>query len=433
MREKEKTQDLSDLTDKQLKIAYFTDTFHPQINGIVSSLVNLSRSLADKGHKIFIVAPKVDREYREFEYPNITILRIASIKASFYEDFRWTKIMSLKTFKILKQAEIDIIHFETPVGLGIMAINMARLLNKPLVGTYHTFISDPRYIKHLTLFKPTILIQNIGWFYTNQFYNRTDLMTAPSESTIIEMIENGCNAPVMKTISNGINPDIFDNTGAREIREKYKLKGKTVLYVGRISQEKNIEILLKAFFHAAGIDDEITLVIVGDGPQMDSIEQLKKNSPYKDRIIITGAINHEDLIKSGIYKACEIFATASETENQPMTILEAQINGCVCIGVNARGVPGMIRHDHSGIIVGKSDYIAMGNSFVSLLKDKKRLEAMRKETLKDVKKHFLPQVVEQWENEYKNLITHFKGRKFRDKLFFPLKKQENSSLKVSEE
>jgi len=234
---------------KSLKIAYFTDTFYPQINGIVSSVINLSRSLADKGHKIYIVAPKVDREYREFEYPGITVLRISSIKASFYEDFRWTKILSLRTFKELKKAEIDIIHFETPVGLGIMAINMAKQLNTPLVGTYHTFISDPRYIQHWKLFKPTILIQNISWFYTNQFYNRTELTTAPSASTIEEMRMNGCNAPLMKTISNGINPAIFDHSKVDLVKNKYRLTGQTVLYVGRISHEKNIRTLLDAFFH----------------------------------------------------------------------------------------------------------------------------------------------------------------------------------------
>jgi glycosyltransferase involved in cell wall biosynthesis len=414
-----------DKTKSNLKIAFFSDTFYPQINGVVTSLVNLARSLADKGHKIFIVAPEINKEFEEFAYEGITVLRISSIKASFYEDFRWTQIMSLKTFKILKNEGINIIHFETPVGLGVMAINMAKLLNVPLVGTYHTFISDPRYIKHLKLLKPTNLIQNLSWIFTNQFYNRTDLTTAPSESTIIEMIENGCNAPIMKSISNGINPDIFDNSHSEEFKRKYQLKGKTILYVGRISNEKSIEILLQAFFHAAANDNEIKLLIVGDGPQMEDIRNQTSSSPYNDRIILTGSIKNDDLVKSGIYSSCEIFATASETENQPMTILESQVNGCICVGVNARGVPGMIINGKSVIIVEKGDFKAMGDAFIKILGDPELLKSMRETTLDEVKKHFLPNIVEQWEQEYYKLIQNFKGRKSRDRLFFPVKRTNN--------
>lgn len=412
----------STATTEPLKIAFFSDTFYPQINGIVSSMVNLSKSLADKGHKIYIVAPEVDRDFDEFSYHGIQVLRIRSIKASFYEDFRWTKIISLKTFKILKNEGINIIHFETPVGLGIMAINIAKLLNVPLVGTYHTFISDPRYIKHLKIFKPTVLIQNITWIYTNQFYNRADLTTAPSESTIIEMIENGCNAPIIKTISNGIDPDRFQNQNGPNIKKKYNLNNKTVLYVGRVSLEKGIETLLKAFFHAARADNEMKLMIVGDGPQMDEIRTLATDSDYSDRIIITGSIKYDELINTGIYSACEIFATASETENQPMTILESQVSGCVCVGVNARGVPGMVINRKSGIIVEKGDFEAMGDAFLKILKDPELLQSMRAASLKEVEKHFLPKIVEQWEKEYYNLVKNFKGRKFRDHLFFPFKK-----------
>jgi len=402
-----------------MKIAYFTDTFYPQINGIVSSVINLSKSLADKGHKIFIVAPVVDKDFNEFRYPGITILRIASFRASFYEDFRWTKIMSLRTYKILKKEKVDIIHFETPVGLGIMAINMAKLLNTPLVGTYHTFISDPRYIKHWKLFKPTTLVQNLSWIFTNQFYNRADLTTAPSQSTIEEMKDNGCNAPKMKSISNGINGDIFDNSKTGEVSAKYNLNGKTILYVGRISHEKSIDILIESFIYAASLDSEIQILIVGDGPQMGDIVEIAEESEYKDRIHMTGAMKHEDLLRSGIYGACEIFATASETENQPMTILEAQVNGCICIGVDARGVPGMVINGKSGIIVKKGDFKAMGNAFLEILQNKTLLDSMRENTLEEVQKHFLPNIVLQWEEEYKILKDTFKGRKFRDKLFFP--------------
>lgn len=191
------------------------------------------------------------------------------------------------------------------------------------------------------------------------------------------------------------------------------------MYVGRVSQEKNIEILLQAFFYSASKDDQIKLLIVGAGPQLDEIKELSKNSPYKDRIIFTGSINHTELIESGIYGACQIFATASETENQSMSILEAQVNGLICIGVNARGNPELIKNNKNGIIVEPGDYVKMGEAFLTILNDKALFSSMKKETYSEIQNHFLSNILEQWEEEYINLINNFKGRRFRDRLFLP--------------
>jgi len=410
-----------------MKIAYFTDTFYPQINGIVTSLINLSKSLSDRGHTIFIIAPKLKKEFEEFSYPGISVKRIKSHKASFYEDFNWTKFMSFSTYKVLKKESIDIIHFQTPVGLGIMAINMSKLLNVPLVGTYHTLISDPRYLQHWKLIRPNKLTQKFTWIYTNQFYNRTDLTTAPSTSTVNELKSNRCKAPVMRSISNGIDPQMFIKGSTEEGCKKYGIEAKSILFVGRISHEKSIEVLIQAFTYAVEKDCELQLIIVGDGPQIEDVRTMVKKSGKEDRIIITGAINHQDLLSSGIYQAASIFATASETETQGITILEAQVNGCVAVGVNERGVTGLIKNGINGIIVDKGDYKAMGEAFISIFSNKEKFESMKAETLIEVKNHFLPKIVDQWEYEYNNLINNFTKRKLLGKVFIPdvLKKRKS--------
>ncbi len=159
---------------------------------------------------------------------------------------------------------------------------------------------------------------------------------------------------------------------------------------------------------------------------MKDIQNMASTSKFNNRVIFTGSIEHDVLVKGGIYSACEIFATASETENQPMTILESQVNGCICVGTNARGVPGMVTNGKSGIIVDKGDFQAMGDAFNSILNNPEKMESMKMKTLKEVELHYLANVVEQWENEYRALLSGFMGRKFRDRLFFPFKKQENS-------
>jgi 1,2-diacylglycerol 3-alpha-glucosyltransferase len=131
-----------------MRIAIFTDCFVPQINGVVTSLFNLVKGLSDSGHHVFIVAPKYYRRYKEFAYPKVRVLRIPSVPAFFYPDYRLTFPVDLKILAILRKSDIDIINFETPLTVGLTGIIMARMLNKPLIGRFHTFIADPQYLKH---------------------------------------------------------------------------------------------------------------------------------------------------------------------------------------------------------------------------------------------------------------------------------------------
>jgi 1,2-diacylglycerol 3-alpha-glucosyltransferase len=184
-----------------MKIAIFTDTFVPQINGVVTFVSDISKELSDRGHKVYIICSKFNN-CQEFNYPNVKVIRMGSIPAYFYEDFRFTLPLSWSLYKFLKKEKIDIIHFHTPITLGLQAILISKILKVPLIGTYHTNIADPNYLKHVKLnYKP---IQKVSWKYNNYYYDQCDLITCPSEVTRQELKKNNFKKPI-KTISNGIN------------------------------------------------------------------------------------------------------------------------------------------------------------------------------------------------------------------------------------
>ena len=135
-----------------MRIAIFSDAFLPKIDGVVSATVNLAKGLAKRGHKVIIVAPSKKKGQKEaFIHKNVEILRIPSIPAFFYPGFRFTWLYNKKVINYLEKKKIEFIHFQTQFTLGYLAISAAKKLDLPLTGTFHTFISDPEYLRHAHL------------------------------------------------------------------------------------------------------------------------------------------------------------------------------------------------------------------------------------------------------------------------------------------
>jgi glycosyltransferase involved in cell wall biosynthesis len=109
-------------------------------------------------------------------------------------------------------------------------------------------------------------------------------------------------------------------------------------------------------------------------------------------------------MKSGLFKACKIFVTASLTENQPMTLLEAQANGLVAVAINKRGMVDLIKNNHNGYLVKENDKQEFADKIVKLINSKSIYKKMKKNTLKEIQKHSLKYIGKEWEKEYSSLI-----------------------------
>jgi 1,2-diacylglycerol 3-alpha-glucosyltransferase len=393
-----------------MKIAIFTDAFTQMHSGVVTATINLAKGLADKGHKVYIIATKFKIK-KEFSYRDIEVIRMPGIPSLLSPEFKMTSLYSPKLMKYLREKDIDVIQFATPLSLGLQAILIARKLNKPLVGTFHTFSADEQFLEGIHLdFKPILkYIQKFMWGLNRFYYNKCDLITCPAKTTKEELIENGLSKNI-KVISNGIDFKIFDNSKWKEVKKKYNQDGKLLLFVGRIAPEKNIFYLLNCFSNVVKKIPNTKLIIVGDGPLMkDTIKRIEQLG-IKKNVILTGKIDYDKLVKSSIFKACDLFVTASVTENQPMTILEAQINGLPCVGINIRGMKDLIQNGYNGYLTEEKNPDEFTEKIVKLLSDDKLRNKMKKNTLKAVKINDLPKVIEIWEDTLKKLIIAKKDK-----------------------
>ncbi|MFH0870787.1 MAG: glycosyltransferase [archaeon] len=391
-----------------MKIAIFTDTFLPSVNGVVTSTLNLVKGLASRGHRIWIICPKIPGTHREFSYPNVTVVRISSIPSMLYPGLRITSLISPKIIRLVKHNDIQLLHFTVTIGLGFQAINISKKLNIPLVGTFHTFFADTQYLKHAHLDYKSF--EEMAWKFSNWFYKHCDLITTCADYTKRDMIRNGC-ADNIKVISNGINTNIFDNKDAPKMKKRYNPKGNILLFVGRIAYEKNIEYLLDCFGLVEKAMPDTKLLLVGDGPQRTEVAEKIKDMKLEGKVIMLGNIPHHRFVTSGILGATDLFVTASVTENQPMTILEAQANGIPCIGVKAKGVPDLIKNNRNGFTVPVGNKKAFAAAVVKILGDDKLQKRLRKGTLRMIKRHDIGYVIDEWEKTYNRLIESNKRKK----------------------
>lgn len=384
-----------------MRIAIFTDAFLPQINGVVTATLNLAKGLADRNHKVYIIAPKFTK-IKEFKYPNIKVIRIRSVPALFYPDFKFTSPFSPLLLRYLYKEKIDLIHFQTPLTLGIQGIIISKILGVPLVGTFHTLISHPEYLKHMGVnFK---LMQKTSWQYAKAYYNRCNLITSPTEAIKKQLISKGFTPPIV-AVSNGINPKIFDNSHWKELRNKLNPQGKILLFVGRIAYEKNLFYLFDCFKLILKKFPKTKLILVGDGPQMKQMRRRISSLGLEDKAILIGGIEHNKLVKSSIFKAADLFVTASLTETQGITLLEAQANGLVCVGVNAPGINSLIKDRYNGFLAKKGSKKDFADKVIKLLSNDSLRNRMSENTKEEIKRHYIKSIISIWESLYRGLIN----------------------------
>lgn len=385
-----------------MKIAFFTDTFLPQLNGVVVCVIETAKKLADRGHEVYIIAPKFSKS-EEFKYPNVTVIRRRGVPFPIYEGYKFTLPFDPSLLKFVVDKKIGIIHFHTPLTLGMQAVIIAKMLNLPLVGTFHTFFMDPQYLKHVNM--NYRIVEKFGWNFSNFYYNRCNRIICHSESVKSELAAHGCKKPI-KLMPLGIDSSVFDNTNSAAVRKSLNKNGKILLFIGRLAYEKNIPYLLECFVLVLKDRPATKLVIVGDGPQENDIKEKINALGIGKSVVLLGRIEHDTLVKSGIFGACDVFVTASTTETGPLTVIEAQANGLVCVGVKGRGM-NLIKNSVNGYILDPDDREGFAKAVVKLLTDDATYKRMKSATLKMVHKYELSQIVSELEKVYESVsIRH---------------------------
>ena len=349
-----------------MRIGIFTDTYPPYINGVSTSVSMLENALRKKGHQVYIVT--VNTENMRYKYENDEhIIRIPGVPIGIY-DYRLTGVYPLKAINKIKKWNVDVIHSHTEFGVGTFARIIAKQYNIPLVHTYHTMYED--YVHYITkgYFNNTSkkIVEYLTNFYCNQTATELIVPTKKTYDLFKEKYKYTRNVHIIPT---GIEVERFykentDPAKLEEIRKKHGLnKGDfVILYVGRLGQEKSVDVLIEAHQELAR-EYKAKLLIVGDGPDMDTYKNLVHKLKIDDNVIFTGKVPWTEVTL--YYQIADIFATASKSETQGLTVIEAMAASLPVVAVDDESFRNVIVDGLNGHLFDtKKEYKKYVKSFI---------------------------------------------------------------------
>ena len=352
-----------------MRIGLFTDSYPPYINGVSTSVAMLKKALEKKGHTVYVVT--VSNNALKYEYDeDEKIVKVPGIPIGIY-DYRLSRIYPLTMINTMKNWNLDVIHSHTEFGIGILARLVAKQFDIPLVHTYHTLYEDyTHYITHGYFDKSSKkIVEYLTKFYCDKTATELIVPTNKIYKLFKEKYEFQKNIHIVPT---GIEVERFytenvDKSYVQTLRKKLKLQKKdfVILFVGRLASEKNVEFLLNAQRKLIEKHPNIKLLIVGDGPDKEKYEQLAKDLKISQNVIFNGKAAWEEM--PFFYHCADVFATASTTETQGLTVIEAMAAGVVPLCIKDEAFLGTVTNELNGLIFeNEEEYI---NQVLMLYKD----------------------------------------------------------------
>lgn len=337
-----------------MKIAFFTDTFLPQINGVTKTLARLIDYLDEKGIEHLVLAP----DHQEDDFFGYNVERFLSFKFFLYPECRLSIPNFFRINKKLRDFNPDLIHIVTEFNMGLTGLQYAKLNDIPVVSSYHTNFST--YLKYYNL----EFLDNLSWNYMKWFHNQCETNFCPSHETKKMLEHKGIDNVEIWT--RGIDCEQFspDYRNA-DFRRVHSIDNKIVLlYVGRVSMEKDLDILLNSFCDISKkYKDNVALVITGEGPML---ENFRNDCP--GNVIFTGYKHGDEL--SEIYASSDIFVFPSTTETFGNVVLEAMASGLPVIGAASGGVKDNLINGYNGSSCEPRDTDAFTKATIKLIDNK---------------------------------------------------------------
>ena len=339
-----------------MRIGLFTDTYYPQINGLATSVLMLNKYLQALGHQVFVVTT-TDPDAPKYEE---NVYRLPSMP--FLAERRMGMFYHPRLARLVRQLDLDLIHTHSEFALGVFGRYMARELRLPMMHTMHTIYED--YTHYLTKGLPVInsLAKVIARKFTADFCNSADHVIVPTEKMKSILLSYGVRAG-LTTIPTGIEidrfgPDYFSRSDIQGVREELGIsqREKVLLYLGRVAEEKNIQELFYSMRSYLKETEGIRFLLVGDGQDRHRLEALAKELDMIDKTIFAGAKSWYETGK--YYHACDVFISASQSEAQGLTYIEAMAAGLPVVakaddclsGILQDGVNGYAFKDGDGLV-----------------------------------------------------------------------------------
>ncbi|MGN0153307.1 MAG: aldo/keto reductase [Lachnospiraceae bacterium] len=308
-----------------MNIGLFTDTYYPELNGVANSVYLLKKELEKKGHNVYVITTKTPGAPANEK----GVFRVPSKACSFVPERRVGLFYHPKIALKIHKMKLDIIHTNTEFAIGMFGRIMAHELFIPVVHTYHTIYEDyTHYIKKYISSEKRA--KQAAKQFSKFSVRGAEELIVPTEKVANLMRRYGVK-PDINVIPTGIDLSRF---GVRDTeQQKAKLKtslgipkdNKVVLYLGRVSEEKNIDEVMGYLNRYMDMHSNVTFLVVGDGPYRSTLERNAKGLKHKKQMLFAGAKPWDEI--THYYQLADVFVSASTSETQGLTYIEALASG----------------------------------------------------------------------------------------------------------
>ncbi len=326
-----------------MKIAFFTDTYYPQLNGVTISVDNFAKELRKKGHTVYIFAPQIKKKKSTDEnLTNLRTIKILSDAAPIYIPV----LTSYKEYSKLFRLELDLVHAHGNGVFSLLGYQVARMKGIPYILTFHTLLTKyTHYVLRGHVLKPKMVeaLMRI-------FGNLCDSIITPSEKMKKELLRYGVKKPI-HVVPNFIEKEDFTKVQKNYLHKKLRLPNETpiLLSVGRLGKEKNFPFVIDVFNELVKHDEKTHLAIVGHGSESRQLKHYADNLGLSKRVHFTGKINKKHM--PAVYEDATLFVFASLSEVHPLVTLEACAAGLPLVVVNDSAFTNVVIDKKNGYLL----------------------------------------------------------------------------------
>jgi 1,2-diacylglycerol 3-alpha-glucosyltransferase len=380
-----------------MRILMISDVYFPRINGVSTSTQIFREELIRRGHKVTLIAP---------HYPNCEeaddIIRIASRQVLFDPEDRMMKrkdVMAL--LPMLRNENYDLLHIQTPFIAHHLGVKLAAALNIPSIETYHTFFEE--YLFHYVPYVPKAWMRALARYFTRKQCNAVDSVVVPSTAMSEILAQYGVTT-TMKIIPTGMELNKFHGCNGAAFRQQHQIPETrpTLVHIGRVAHEKNIDFLLRMLVALRNSVPDILLIIAGEGPALPLLRKQTHKLGITDNVLFVGYLSRANALLD-CYCAGNVFVFASRTETQGLVLLEAMALGVPVVSTAVMGTKDILQPQR-GALVAQEDPYKFAETVKQLLDNEFLRKRLSKEARDYVKEWSAPMMAERLIDYYQQLV-----------------------------
>ena len=382
---------------RPLRILMGCDTFAPNINGAARFAERLSAGLAARGHEVHVAAPSANRRRtgtfsETIEGETLTMHRLASWRMPIHEWLRfvlpWTA--SAKARRVLDEVQPDVIHIQSHIVIGRALANEATKRGIRVIATNHIM---PENILDLWAM-PSMVRRTIvrwGWRDMDRVLSQAAAVTTPTRRSA-DYLES-------RTRRRGVHPVSCGIDATQYTPDLTPRHDRRVVFVGRMTQEKQVDVLIRALAH---LENDVVLDLVGAGDQIPKLEQLARDLGVVDRVVFHGKVTDTDL-RAALTRG-SVFAIASIAELQSIATMEAMASGLPVVAADAMALPHLV-HGNGALFTPGNDRELADRLREILDLPHERFRALQEASLRGIEIHDIERTLDVFEQLYRGEVA----------------------------